>query len=131
MKLRQIHIFYLLMAGVMVVTTAAYHLIAEDRVMFRKAEQYFHAGAYAQALAFYGKAFDRGFRSSRVYYRMADCFVAEGRFDDAANWYARLLEKHPDNRNIKIMMARTAFWSGDMETSIRYYREALGDARTD
>ncbi len=131
MKIRQIHIFYVLLFVVMIATTAAYHLLSQDWVMFRKAEKSFHSKQYSEALVLYEKTFDMGLQTTRVYFRIAQCFLAEGMFDEAVKWYLKLLEKDPENRNLKVMIARAVFWGGDMNQAVRYYREALANTKTD
>ena len=58
---------------------------------------------------------------------LANIYVMLGRFKQAVALYQAYLHEQPDNRSVRILLARALTWSGRFEEAIVQYKKALGE----
>jgi tetratricopeptide (TPR) repeat protein len=116
---------YILFAGILCVTallsTAGYHIVHQDRVLFRKAETLFHSRDYAQAASQYKLALEAGLKNPDAFSRMGDAYLASGAFKDAARAFEEVLRKRPGYQYAVRRLASVYDYSDRTDEAVALY----------
>lgn len=116
------------LAALVLATTAAYHTINRDWVIYRQAERLAGTGSFAEAIPVYRILSDRKFRGgSEVRFRLAGLYEKQGDHASAAAIYGDLLKIEPGNRALRIRLARNLTALGRYDEAIAAYKMILGE----
>ncbi len=121
-RIEKIGNYYVLRAGFSTRIENAKRLLKTARKIFKDA--FVRKCIYDRNRIIYPKnlvirkryTYDVGMRLARLYLRKKD-------FKNAEKIYRELLEFYPDNREIKLMLARVLFWQGKYDEAIELYKE--------
>jgi len=106
-------------------TTAAYHLLKPDWILFRKAETYFSEKAFSQAIPVYARLLERGFEAPALVSHLGTAYVATGRFREAAAIFEDILRKAPDKLQELKELANIYVAFGQFKKAIPLYQTFL------
>ncbi|MBN1103401.1 MAG: tetratricopeptide repeat protein [Deltaproteobacteria bacterium] len=122
---------YALFTGILFVTaflsTAGYHTVHRDRVLFRKAEMLFRSKDYALAERAYLQALEIRPGLLRARLSLAELYTWTKRYEEAVSLYRAILEDQPAFRSARVRLARVLAWKGDLDEAIKEYRIVLGE----
>lgn len=108
-------------------TVGLYHSVRQERVLFRHAENSFSRGDFTGATRLYRESIQKGFKDAIAYIRLAQAYETMGSFNDAAAWYATLVENFPGSRKARIVLARALMNAGRIDEAVLQYKIALGE----
>lgn len=129
-KTRQYTGFAVMLLFFMFFTPWAYMHFNQDEVLWRKGQQAFAAGEYAQAAKYYSRALEKGKISYMLLDRLGDSGLATGRPDQAREAFLALRQRYPDDAQVLLKLAR-AYWSiSDSGQALEAVDQAL-DLRPD
>lgn len=74
-------------------------------------------------------AYLSGTSSPQTIYRLATQLEAGGHLNEAQLAYAAILARDPDQRNVRIRLARVLAWTDHREEAVRQYRIALKEMK--
>lgn len=117
------------MIVIALITTLAYHLLKPDWVLFRKGENYFSKKAYAEAIPCYTRLLKSGFETPKLLNHLGSSYIATGQLEEAAAIFQNMLHQTPENRSVRILLARVLSWSGRFDEAIGEYKKVLGEEK--
>lgn len=111
-------------------TTAAYHTVNHDWVLYRQAERLVDEGSLAKAVPIYSGLGMRGFTGDgRLQFKLAGLYEKQGEYASAVAIYRELLKIEPRNRAIRIRLARSLTALGRYDEAVVNYRMVLGETQ--
>lgn len=114
--------YFILTVITAVLTFYAYGVLNKEWVIFREAENNYSIKQYARAIPLYLEA---GNKSTDGQLHLALSYVAMGKFKEAIPLYRNYLSLHPDNKEIRLELARALEWSGNLQESEAEYKKIL------
>jgi tetratricopeptide (TPR) repeat protein len=87
---------------------------------------YLAAGEAGKALAVFEEMITRSENRLPAIGKAGEIYVHFGYFEKAAALYRDILRDHPDDRSVRIRLARVLSWAGRFEEAIDEYRKILG-----
>ena len=116
------------LAALAFATSAAYHVVNKDWVLYRQAEHFVREGALAKAIPLYSALSAREFfGDGQLQFRLAGLYENQGDYASAAAIYGSLLKREPGNRAIRIRLARSLTALGRYDEAILAYKMILGE----
>ncbi len=116
------------LAALALATSAAYHVVNKDWVLYRQAEHFVTEGALAKAIPLYNALSAREFKGDgQLQFRLAGLYENQGDHASAAAIYGSLLKREPGNRAIRIRLARSLTALGRYDEAILAYKMILGE----
>lgn len=110
------------------VTTAAYHIVNHDWVVYRQAERLVSEGSFAKAIPIYSGLGMKGFRGdSALQFKLAGLYEKQADYASALAIYDSLLKIEPGNRAVRIRLARCLTALGRYDEAIAAYKMILGE----
>lgn len=125
-KKRQHLIFALLLGLSALLAILSYHGIRKDMILFRKGEQLLARQDFRSAIPFFVESFRLGNSSPKLLKSLGDA-CREAGSSLAIDVYKRILSEFPEDRNVRIKLARSLAWHGQYNESVIEYRKALGE----
>jgi tetratricopeptide (TPR) repeat protein len=86
---------------------------------------YLEGEGLAAAQEQFQKAIDANISSSAGYYAMGQVLVREQRFSEADSWYAKAIERSPDNSSLWVERGNAARSAGNLDDAITLYGQAI------
>lgn len=125
-KNRQHLLFIIMLAGSALLAIMSYHAMRNDLVLFRKGEQRLARKDFQGAIPLFIESFKLGNSSPKLLQSLGDACREVGS-PLAIDAYRRFLVKFPDDRNVRIKLARSLAWYGQYNESVIEYRKVLGE----
>jgi tetratricopeptide (TPR) repeat protein len=115
----------LFLIGVVIATTAAYHVLKRDQVLYHRAEVRFARQDYVAAAPLYRDALQAGFRNAKIRTRLAYSLLRAGQVDAAAVIYEQIFREQPERLSAVIDLADVYAVAGRLDKAAELYRSAL------
>ncbi len=114
-------IYFTMVLITIIATIILYHLTQPQWILFRKAENKYHAKEYAAAIDLYNESLKAGLTPSRANLKLAGAYVVMGQFNEAIPFYRQYLLTNPNDSNTRLELAKTLTWVGNFdEAEIEY-----------
>lgn len=126
---KQIGIYLALIIIAVVASVISYHATQQKWLLFRKAEQQFTAKNFQEAIGLYQQSLYEGFTTVNLYVHLADSYTVVGDFSEAIQYYRKYLEVHPEDRFVRLLLARVLNWDGRLGESKEEYRKLLENSQ--
>jgi tetratricopeptide (TPR) repeat protein len=115
----------LFLIGVVIATTAAYHVLKRDQVLYHQAEVRFALQEYGAAVPLYRDALKAGFRNAKIRARLAYSLLRAGHADAAVAIYEQIFREQPERLSAIIDLAEVYTGAGRFDQAAGLYRSAL------
>ncbi|MFH0802408.1 MAG: tetratricopeptide repeat protein [bacterium] len=119
-------VLILLLIGTAIATTAAYHLLKSEWVLYRQAEGYFVQQGYDRAAILYREALDAGLVKPDLYPRLAYSLLMSGRPQEAIALYKRVFREQPGRLADITAIADALSRMGRFDEALELYLSAVG-----
>jgi tetratricopeptide (TPR) repeat protein len=125
-KVRQPLYFSGFLLLVIVLTSLSYHWIRGDHVSLTRADRLFDHGNLAAALPVYEKLAAKGFLNEKTPFRLAECYFATGRPEDARQMLNELVKSFDINKiSARHRLAEINLRYGWYQDALREYRALI------
>lgn len=108
-----------------IATFGLYHLIEKDVIAFHQGEVYFNQKKYQESIEAYRKAISLGFKGDRILRKMGDAYLIIGDFSQAASFYKAFLKQHPNDKDVRLSLARVLSYQGQYDESVKEYKQMM------
>lgn len=125
-KVRQPLYFSGFLLLVIIITSLAYHWLRWDHVCLTRADRLFDHGKLAAAQPVYEKLAAKGFLNEKNQVRLAECYFASGRPDDARQILIELAKSSGINKiSVRHRLAEINLNYGWYQDALREYRALI------
>ena len=126
LKNRQHLIFTIMLVVSVMLAIMGYHRIKKDMILLSKGEQLLAKQDFQGAIPLFVESFKLGNSSPKLLKSLGDSCSKVGS-PLAIDAYRRFLSKFPEDRNVRINLARLLAWHGQYNESVIEYRKVLGE----
>lgn len=119
-------VLILLIIGSAIATTATYHLLKREWVIYRQAESCFVQREYARAALLYREALEAGLIKPDLYPRLVYSLLMSGQPQEAIVLYKRFFREQPNRLADIIAIADALSRMGRFDEALELYLSAVG-----
>lgn len=106
-------------------TILLYHLTQPQWILFRKAENKYHAKEYFKAIELYKESLEAGLPPSRANLNLAGAYIITAQFDEAIPFYRQYLLTNLNDANARLELAKALTWVGKFDEAKIEYQKIL------
>lgn len=122
---RQVVAYLFLLVATFALTTFAYFQLRGEWVEFNKGEALYQEKRFGDAVPYYRNAIAQGVDTAVVYFHLGDSYAAEKQFPEAIALYKQYLNRHPNDSEARLRLARVYSYMGDLERASLEYQKVL------
>lgn len=115
----------LVLVGLAIATTSAYHLLHQDRILYRQAEDHFGRQEYGRAVPLYRAALKAGLVKPDLDRQLARSLLMAGQPEEAVALCEKDLKEYPDRLSSMITLAEVYNRVGRFDEAAGLYRTVL------
>lgn len=126
---RQLMVYLLLIVAAAAITTATYFHFRSHWILFHRGEDLYLKKEFKASITYYEAAMAAGVNTRSIYQHLGDVYTEQKRFTEAANLYRHYLTIDPQDREMRIRLARVLSYEGNFEESTQEYQKTFQDSK--